>query len=280
MSYKSILVHVDESTRTEARVGIAAKLANVYDAHLIGVAMTGISRLLFQSGTFGFIDPATMAVNLDFLTDRAKHSLEQFESIVKSTEVRSIESRLIDDEAGAGLCMQARYSDMVVIGQANLGESSVGVTRDFPEYVVINSGRPVLIIPYAGRFDSIGAKVLVAWDASMESTRAVTNALPLLKQAAMVQVVVFNPADRLEKHGQQPGADIAHYLARHGINVEVAQQTTPIDVGNALLSCAADFNSDLIVMGGYGHSRFREVLLGGVTRTMLKSMTVPILMSH
>ena len=280
MSYKSILVHVDESARAEVRIKIAAKLAAAFDAHLVGAAVTGVSKLLYQSGTFGFIDPNTMAVNLDFLTERAQVSLTRFEDIVRSTETRSVEQRLIDDEAGGGMSMQARYSDLVVIGQSNEDDRSGMVNKDFPEYVVIHGGRPVLIVPYAGRFDTVGHKVLIAWDASMEATHAVTNALPLLKKADIVQVVAFNPDTKLEKHGEQPGADIALYLARHDVNVEVAQQATDVDIGNALLSCAADFGSDLIVMGGYGHSRFREVLLGGVTRTVLKSMTVPVLMSH
>jgi nucleotide-binding universal stress UspA family protein len=280
MSYKTILVHVDESARLEERINIAAKVAVKHDAHLIGAGMTGISRLLYQSGTFGFVDPATMAINLDFLAQRTERSLARFESIVKTTEVNSFEKRLIDDEPGGGLSLQARYCDLVVIGQTDLAEPSASVMNDFPEYVVIHGGRPVLMVPYAGHFDTIGSKVLIAWDASMEATHAVTNALPFLKQAEIVEVVAFNPHKRAEKHGEQPGSDIALYLARHGINVDVAQQTTGVDIGNALLSCVADFGSDLVVMGGYGHSRFREVLLGGVTRTVLKSMTVPVLMSH
>ena len=107
-------------------------------------------------------------------------------------------------------------------------------------------------------------------------------AIPFLKQAELTQVVVFDSKSRRAAHGEQPGADIALFLSRHGIKVEVSQQTKPddIDIGNALLSYAADFGADLLVMGCYGHSRFREVLLGGVTKTILQSMTVPVLMVH
>jgi nucleotide-binding universal stress UspA family protein len=280
MFYKTILVHVDESERAEERIDIAARLAIKHDAHLIGAAVTGISRLLYQSGSFGFVDPGSMAINLDFLTERAEFSLTRFEQIVKTTEVNSFEKRVIDDEPGGGLSMQARYCDLVVIGQTDDSEPSVGVMSDFPEYVMMHGGRPVLIVPYAGHFNTIGSRVLIAWDASMEATHAVTNALPFLRQAEIVEVVVFNPGKRSEQHGEQPGSDIALFLARHGINVDVAQRKTDLDIGNALLSCAADFESDLIVMGGYGHSRFREVLMGGVTRTVLESMPVPVLMSH
>jgi nucleotide-binding universal stress UspA family protein len=114
----------------------------------------------------------------------------------------------------------------------------------------------------------------------MEATRAVTAALPLLKQAARVTVVVFNPQSRYGVHGQQPGADLALYLSRHGVRVEVSAQPTALDAGNALLSLAADTGADLLVMGGYGHARLREMLLGGVTATILRDMTLPVLMAH
>jgi nucleotide-binding universal stress UspA family protein len=146
---------------------------------------------------------------------------------------------------------------------------------------MLNCARPVLIVPYAGRFPHVGSNVLIAWDGSMEATRAVTNAIPLLKRAKNVSVVLFNPSSAPpDVHGEQPGADIALYLARHDIKIEVMQQHTEFDVGNALLSLAADMRADLLVMGGYGHTRFREVLLGGVTMTMLNTMTIPVLMSH
>ena len=103
-----------------------------------------------------------------------------------------------------------------------------------------------------------------------------------MQRAQLVQVVVFNPAGKAAVPGKEPGADMALYLARHGIRVDVAQQhtTAGIDIGSALLSHAADFDADLIIMGGYGHSRFREILLGGVTQAILAAMTVPVLMSH
>lgn len=280
MSYKTILVHVDESARAEERINIAARLANEHDAHLIGAAATGVSRLLYQPGAFGLIDLGSVAINLDFLAERAQRSLAAFEEIVTSAGVDSYETRLIDDEPAGGLSMQARYCDLVIIGQTNRSEPAAGVMANFPEYVVINGGRPVLIVPYAGHFDTIGSKVLVAWDAGTEAAHAVADALPVLKRAEMVEIAAFNPHKRPGQHSEQPGADIALYLARHGVKVNVAQQTTDVDIGNALLSCATDFSSDLIVMGCYGHSRFREVLLGGVTRTVLDSMTVPVLMSH
>ncbi len=121
---------------------------------------------------------------------------------------------------------------------------------------------------------------MVAWNATRESVRAVVDALPLLKQASAVEVVVFNADRATGEHGQEPGADIGLYLARHGVKVTVHDDVTAIDVGNSLLSRAADWGSDLIVMGAYGHSRLRQMFLGGVSDTVIKSSPVPVLMSH
>jgi len=123
--------------------------------------------------------------------------------------------------------------------------------------------------------------VLIAWDAGVEAARAVRDALPLLRRADTVEVAVFDPERGRREHGEQPGADVALYLARHGVKVSVARQSgADFEVGAQILSRAADTGADLIVMGAYGHSRVRELVLGGVTRTILESMTVPVLMSH
>ncbi len=282
MSYKTVLVHVDKDKHASERVKFAAQIAMKEEAHLIGAAPSGISRFIYQSR---FIyEGGGMATHLDNhleeLRKASRDSLAQFENTVKGLGVQSYETRQVDDEAGAGISLQARYSDLVVIGQTNPDESSTATLADFPEFVVMNSGRPVLIVPYVGTYESVPKRVLIAWDTSTSATRAVTAAIPMLKRAENVDVVVFNPESRGDAHGEQPGADIALYLARHRIKVNVVRQKTDIDVGNALLSIATDLGSDMIVMGGYGHSRFREILLGGVTRTVLESMTVPVLMAH
>jgi len=194
--------------------------------------------------------------------------------------VLSWEKRLVDDEPAGGITLEARYTDLVVLGQTDSSEVLPAMLSEFPEYVVMYSGRPVLIVPYAGNFTQVGRKVLVAWDGSQEASRALDGALPFLRQAAEVKVVVFNADQQVNMHGEQPGADIALYLARHGVKVDVMQEVTEQDSGNALLSLAADTFADLLVMGCYAHSRFRELLLGGASRTVLESMTLPVLMAH
>jgi nucleotide-binding universal stress UspA family protein len=282
MSYKTILVHVDKSRHAVERMRIAAKIANDEQAHLIGAALTGISRFVYQAGLMGdgagF--SAQLEAHLELLREQAKECLVNFEATAKASGVASYESQLVDDEAGAGISLLGRYSDLIVIGQTDREEPAPATLPDFPEYVVMSSGRPVLVVPYAGQFESVGRRMLVAWNGSTSATRAVTNAIPLLRRADIVEVVVFNSDASGDVHGEVPGADIALYLARHDVKVNVTRQKTGIDVGNALLSIATDLGSDMIVMGGYGHSRFREILMGGVTRTVLQAMTVPVLMSH
>ncbi len=279
MEYKTILVHADKSRHAAERFQIAAQIALLSNAHLIGAAMTGLSAYTHRVSVVG-AEASGLAFELDLLQKRAESALQEFEQRVQGIGVHSIEARLINDEAGDGMSKQARYCDLLVIGQTDPDEMSPAVLPDFPEYVVLHSGRPVLIVPYMGHFKSVGSKVLIAWDGSLEATRAVTSAIPLLQRASLVTVAVFNAASHRQTRGEQVGADIALYLARHNVRVEVAPQTTDIDVGNALLSLAADSDADLIVMGGYGHSRLREILLGGVTRTVLKTMTVPVWMCH
>lgn len=278
MSYRTILVHVDESSHAGERIKIAAAVAMTQKAHLIGTAVTGASRYLVQARMLAELDP-NLRTHLDFLRQRARRGLEDFEAAVQKLGLKSFEKRLVDDEAGGGICLQARYADLVVIGQNDPNEISPVTMPDFPQYVVLNSGRPVLLVPYAGRFDNIGCRVLVAWNASMEATRAIASAMPLLARAQMVEIAVFNPRMQMQAYGPRPGDDMAEFLARHDIKAEVLLRDAE-PVGEALLSLAADRGSDLIIMGGYGHNRFREILLGGVTRTVLESMTVPVLMSH
>ncbi|HJV85088.1 MAG TPA: universal stress protein [Noviherbaspirillum sp.] len=282
MSYKTVLVHVDKDKHAAERIEFAAGIAMSQEAHLIGAAPTGVSRFVYQSRYIyeGGGMTTHLENHIEELRKEAADSLTKFEETAKRMGVQSCEARAIDDEAGGGISLAARYSDLVVIGQTDREEPSTTTLPDFPEFVVMNSGRPVLIVPYVGHYKTVAKRVLIAWDASTSATRAITAAIPLLKHAENVDVVVFNAESKGDAHGEQPGADIGLYLARHGIKVNVVRQKTDIDVGNALLSICTDLGSDMIVMGGYGHSRFREILLGGVTRTVLESMTVPVFMSH
>lgn len=279
MPYKTIVVHVEESPHLEARVRVAAEIALAEGAHLVGACMTGVAKVVYES----MADETETAYTERFLRiaeQRAHAALERFKEAVRQCGVTSWEARLIDDEPAAGISVQGRYCDLLVIGQPDPAAPSPAVYSDFPEYVILNCGCPVLMVPYATDIGSTGENVLIAWNASAESTRAVHSAIPLLRRAKLVRVAVFNPDSLPDAHGEEPGADIALYLARHDITVEVTQHAVEGDVGDALLSLANSVGSDLLVMGCYGHSRFREILLGGATRTVLQSATLPVLMSH
>jgi nucleotide-binding universal stress UspA family protein len=279
MSYKTILVHVDESRHLRSRVNLASQIAMTESAHLIGASMTGISHYL---DTTGLTVDTAMQAYLNSLRERAERALDAFDEMAQGAGVLSTEKRLVDDEAATGISLHARYCDLVVVGQDDLDEPSPAVNAGFPEYVALSSGSPTLVVPYAGTFNTVGERILIAWNASSDAMHAVRGALPFLRRAKNVDVVVYNAKSRKEVFGDEPGADIALYLTRHGVKVNVMQEEigSEIDIANAMLSHAAERGIDLIVMGCYGHSRFREMLLGGVTRAILESMTVPVLMSH
>lgn len=279
MTYKNIVVHVDNSLACKQRVALAIELTQTQNAHLVGLAPSGVMYLPFGAGgdvTGLYYEQAATA-----LRELAQKGIDAFEQQVVKAGVNSVEGRVVDDDASMALTLHGRYADLVILGQNDPGTKGVAIDAVLPQHVVLHVARPVLVVPYVGSFSNIGQKVMVAWDAGRESARAVADALPILKRAAQVQVLVFNAKkDTMDDHGQDPGTDIALFLARHGVKVEVSQEETGIDIGNALLSRMADYGSDLLVMGAYGHSRFRETVLGGVTKTILEHMTVPVLMSH
>lgn len=279
MAYKTILVHLDQMSKAGNRIRIAADLARAEDAYLIGAAMIGISTLTFREARVGERDPA-VASHLNFLEDRAQGFVNEFEQEMESLGVLSYEGRVVDGEASSGISMQARYCDLVIIGQTNLNEEAPIVQPDFPESVIIHTGRPVLLVPHSYEQDSVGKKVLIAWNASKEVRRAVTDAIPILRRADVVEVVMFNVETEPDMRDESSVTDLAVFLARHGVNVHILREKEGKNIGQALLDIAAQRGSDLLVLGGYGQTRFRQFLLGGVTRTILGESPLPVLMSH
>jgi len=275
MTYKTILVHIDAGERWPVRLNIATRLAQRFEAQLVGLHALSSTRL----PAFTLPEAAASLAEAQRIAEaQALRAREEFERSTRQAGLRNAEWRASLEDAAAVVPLHARYVDLIVIGQPD-PEQPDGVEANFTHRVVLAAGRPVLVIPYAGQFDFIGKHVLLAWNASREAARAATDSLPLLRAADKVTVVCVNPKAPL--HGQQPGADIALYLARHGVRSEVSNlQGSDIDAGNQLLSYAADLSVDLIVMGAYGHSRLSELVLGGVTRTLFGSMTVPVLMTH
>jgi nucleotide-binding universal stress UspA family protein len=273
MTLKTILVHIDDDKNCATRLDLALKLAGSHKAHLTGLHVVAPAYvppyMAAEMGTEIFETQRRLAAELSAAAE------ELFKKAVKKSDVES-EWRRDDGYPGEVVAMQARYADLTVVGQ---NEPEKG--NDIAETVVLDSGRPTLVVPYAGRFERIGERVLVAWNASREAARAVGDALPLLMQAKSVTVMAVNPKGGSAAHGDVPGADISLFLARHGVKTEAAQVfADDIDVGDMLLSRAADLGSDLLVMGAYGRSRLTELVMGGATRHILRQMTIPVLMSH
>lgn len=277
--YKTILVHVDGSAGSDKRVAIASRLAILHDAHLVGAAMTGLAAYVFPVPALGPGMPA-ITFPIEELRAEADLALDRFDRSARSAGVNSIERQRVDDEAAAGLSLQSRYADLVVISQSEPDDVLPRLPSDFPEFVLLNSPRPVLVLPAGGATQELGKRITVAWNGSANAVRAIVSALALLQRAEQVFLVVFNADAQRDLHGEQPGADMALYLARHGVRVEVTAASAAADEGDALLSFAADKGSDLIVMGAYGHSRLREILLGGATRTVLRASPIPLWMAH
>lgn len=270
---KDILVHVDSERTCEMRLEAAASFARRHEAHLVGLFPLELPDLP------GYV---TAQIGADALArartsylEHAARAQRMFEEIAGRLGVRC-EWR---QETGSPidlLALHGRYADVVVVSQPDL-ERGGALEMTFPAELALAGGRPILALPYAGTHLRIGERVLVAWNASREAARAVHDALPILCGAQSVVVLAVDPPDR----DHLPGADISAHLARHGATVESRHSIAPdIEVGDELLNMASDLGSDLIVMGAYGRSRLREAVFGGVTRHILRFMTVPVLMSH
>lgn len=278
MGYQDILLHLSDDPRNAVKTDVALRLAQKFKAHLIALYTVPPPVVPYYSGEF--VPAAFIQQQVDELLAAAAKAQAAFEAAAAREGVAA-EWIVTEGAPVEAAATAARAVDLVVMGQPDpspqegiLVSPAVGL---LPHEVALSAGRPVLALPYAGQFTSIGKRVMVAWNGAKEATRAVHDALPFLKAAEKVTVLCINA----DKSRGTPGADLVRHLARHGVKVELASTVADdISVGEALLSTVADREIDLLVMGAYGHSRLREVVFGGVTETILDSMTVPVLLSH
>jgi nucleotide-binding universal stress UspA family protein len=280
MAYKTILVTVDDSPAAVSRIDLAIDLGIRHQAHVIGLSLA-IAPSMPHFAQHPLLADA-IAAQQEHINERASKALETFRA--KADEARiDNEARLIscvDFETVDHIATHGRYADLLVIGQSDPDDPGPGGPA-MPEHVVLGAGLPVLIVPYIGTHEITGKRVMVAWNAGREAARAVRDALPLLREAEHVEVVVADPEGLGDVHGEEPGSDVGVFLARHGCNVEVERLPKGgLDPADVLLSYLVDRNSDLLVMGAYGHTRLRELVLGGMTQKIMHQMTVPVLMSH
>ncbi|WP_042266885.1 universal stress protein [Paraburkholderia heleia] len=272
MEYRSILVHLDGSERASACLDLALLVARQHGAHV---------NALFAPVTTDHESAWSVTFDAAYrmrTREGKRRALEhQFLNGLSQANLKGT-WRAATDHARNALLALAPFADLIVVGQSDPNDPDASRSNRLQVQVTLAAGRPVLWVPYAGTFATLGERIVVAWDAGQSATRALYDALPFMRLAAHTTIVTLNA----EREGRIPGADIALVLARHGIDVEITQLHTPptVSVAEALLSRVNKLGSDLLVMGAYGHLRWKELVLGGVTQTILGSMPVPVLMSH
>lgn len=285
MNLSDILVQIDANPANAIRLELAAKMASRHGAHLTGLCVFDFRRApAARYGAIGVEDSLALLQYQAQLHDEARAVAAELEIKFRERLRRDGiqgEWRMVEGDAAATIGLHARYADLAILGQEDPNSSRVYGWNAVIEAALFTSGRPILIVPYAGQFSEIGRRVLIGWNARREAARAVHDALPLLDKARSVTVLAIDPRRGVNGHGDEPAADLSRHLARHGLPV-TAEQTSSggLDPADVLLNYAADRSIDLVVIGGYGHARFQEILLGGVTRDLLHRMTVPVLMSH
>lgn len=280
MGWKDLLVHVDGGRAADSRIGAAIDLAQAFGAHLTSLVV--MEEPVVPGFVMAQVPADAWDTQMADLKRRAEALAERAGKMIGRAGL-TIDNRIdraMEAQVALVLSAHARHADLAILGQADPDDPQPGGSGLVAD-VALGSGRPVLVIPYIGAGATLGENVVVAWDGGREAARAVNDALPMLKRARRVSVIAVNPSKRFDRHGGLAGADISLHLARHGVTVTVQElEVRDIGVADALLSRLADECADLLVMGAYGHSRLSETLLGGVTREILRAMTVPVLMSH
>ena len=280
MCYKDRLVVLGSDTTSRGRMALAVALAERFAAHLVGLYPLPIPDV---PRTLGYYNPSLFDPIFRDLREKAQEVCDkERQAFEHAASLRGLSAEWrVTEGLEADPAVHARYVDLTILGQVDPDGGDTELIRPRPELVALASGRPILAVPYAGQFETVGRRVLIGWNATREATRAVNDAMPLLAGADVVTVLTIDAREGPDAHGELPGADISLHLARHGVKATIERTVSAgVPAGEVLLSRAADLGADLLVIGAYGHSRMRELLLGGATRSILQSMTVPVLMSH
>ena len=277
--FKDMLVHLDGTDGDEVRLQYAEPIASTFDAYLTGVLVNEIPEVMIAGDPS--ISAAQVVVDLqnEAVTkgDQALDKLKgRFSRLGVGNELRRID--VYSSRAGALLAAEARMGDIFVATRpyGHSGEGSASIL----EAALFDSGRGMLFVPPEGSAPAEYETILLAWQNTREAARAVADAMPFLTRAKKVIVAIVDEAGPVEQRGLEPGADIARHLDRHGVNVELRHVEDWQRTSDALLNEVAKSGAQMVVMGGYGHSRFREWILGGTTRDILGKATVPVLVAH
>lgn len=277
---KNLLVFQDAGPDSAPRLDFAAALAEALDAHLTAVAMAVEPAFVVAGGS-----PAAAEFWMQQLQAARRQAADQ----ASAAQDRLLAAGLAGDARSASLPMagvsktaalHARYADLAIVGDRPLDDLT-RLREEVLDGVLFDSGRPALVAPPSADANKLLRRAMIAWDGGPSAARAVGDALPLLRSAEEIAVVVVAPEVGTDAHGEEPGGDIALYLARHGLSVDLHQiPKSGKTIAEALTSKARDWDAGVLVMGGYGHSQFRERFFGGVTRDLLRAAETPLFMSH
>jgi nucleotide-binding universal stress UspA family protein len=276
MTYRSILVHVDDGPYNAQRLEVAGALAKQFPAQLVGAYL--VPRGDYSPFATALIPPDLIEKRLERANDAQHAGERRFRDLAHGAPVEWRAPVGNPIEAGV---IHSRYADLVLLGQPVRDQPDFAFSSELAHAVLMESGRPVLFVPYTRIEQPLGRRVLIAWKDARESARAVADALPFLKDAEQVRAVAITPDAEESLRDVLVDKQVEGFLARHGVKAQVKRiVASDVEAGELLLSHAADIGADMIVMGGYSRPRISQLVWGGVSRLILGSMTVPVLMSH
>jgi nucleotide-binding universal stress UspA family protein len=273
---KDIVVNLSGRAAQDFAADYAASLAATFGAHLAGIAF--VYEPVIPDGTLGGIPADLIELQREENSRAARTAVERFETAAKAAGVSS-ETRTLDASFGGAPALFgqiARRFDIAVVGQA---QRERGASEELMiEGALFESGRPVIVVPYIQKRPATLGRVVMCWDGGRLSARAIADAMPFLTRAKAVDILIVAEE---HKNDEITGANMTEHLARHGVTANVKRVARgEVTIDAAILDYVADSGAEFMVMGGYGHSRLREFILGGVTRGILNAMTIPVLMSH
>jgi len=278
MRFKDILVHMASPVESSPALAAAVALAHRHDAHVTGLHVYELASELM--GITGYMDAGTIERILQEAEQAALAEAARVKPVFEKTLRREAipgEWRQVEGNIGAVLEQHARYADLTIFARTAADDFEA----DMAEAVLFGSGRPVLVMPPVLSRPFSPDHVIIGWNGQREAARAVADALPFLCHAKAVQVLTIATEAEETEASELDAEDLSRHLARHGVNVSAktvtARGAAPEDL---LLNAASDAGADLLVVGGYGHGRFREFVLGGVTRSLMRHATLPVMLSH
>ncbi|CAB3635977.1 hypothetical protein LMG26685_01583 [Achromobacter mucicolens] len=277
--YRRITVHLDHGFDCTRRTALALGLAKRHKAELVGVYASSAPPQYYYGESVMMSRTLNIMKNLQAQNRGAVQNA--FLEAAAAADVPAV-VRAGESSPSATVALHGRASDLIIVSQQNRDDVEAAHENEFVEQTLLTAGRPVMVLPSSGDFPVVGDRVLLCWDGSREAARALADAAPLLQGASHVVVLTMDEGAATRNVESIPFEDLATYCVAHGIPApdHVRRDIKGVGVGSTILNAAADYSADLIVMGAYGHSKFREWAMGGATASILKSMTVPIMFSH